>query len=137
MSGKSACIRSRYWLRTSSVRPSRITRLVMSPPGCGCLISSCAKRRQVADYFASAVVTGLATSGDGALFVSPAMAASAKLPSLSYREDGMPSDLSDMSWLSAVNWLYVAIMALFAFVAALLGGLISFRNRIGGALIAA
>jgi hypothetical protein len=38
---------------------------------------------------------------------------------------------------SAVNWLYVAIMAVFAFVAALLGGLISFRNRIGGALIAA
>jgi lipopolysaccharide export LptBFGC system permease protein LptF len=38
---------------------------------------------------------------------------------------------------SAVNWLYVAIMAVFAFVAALLGGLISFRNRIGGALLAA
>jgi len=38
--------------------------------------------------------------------------------------------------LSAVNWLYVAIMAVFAFVAALLGGLISFRNRIGGALLA-
>jgi hypothetical protein len=49
----------------------------------------------------------------------------------------MPSDLSDMSWLSTVNWLYVAIMALFAFVAALLGGLISFRTRVGGALIAA
>jgi lipopolysaccharide export LptBFGC system permease protein LptF len=39
--------------------------------------------------------------------------------------------------LSTVNWLYVAIMAVFAFVAALLGGLISFRNRIGGALLAA
>jgi lipopolysaccharide export LptBFGC system permease protein LptF len=39
--------------------------------------------------------------------------------------------------LSAVNWLYVAIMAVFVFVAALLGGLISFRNRIGGALLAA
>jgi hypothetical protein len=39
--------------------------------------------------------------------------------------------------LSAVNWMYVALMAGFAFVAALLGGLISFRNRIGGALIAA
>ena len=39
--------------------------------------------------------------------------------------------------LSAVNWLFVAIMAALAFVAALLGGLISFRNRIGGALIAA
>jgi len=39
--------------------------------------------------------------------------------------------------LSAVNWMYVALMAGFAFVAALLGGLIAFRNRIGGALIAA
>jgi lipopolysaccharide export LptBFGC system permease protein LptF len=39
--------------------------------------------------------------------------------------------------LSAVNWLYVALMAGFAFVAALLGGVISFNNRIGGALIAA
>jgi hypothetical protein len=39
--------------------------------------------------------------------------------------------------LSAVNWVYVVLMALFAFVAALLGGLISFRNRLGGALIAA
>ena len=39
--------------------------------------------------------------------------------------------------LAAVNWLFVAIMALFAFVAALLGGLISFRNRIGAALISA
>jgi hypothetical protein len=39
--------------------------------------------------------------------------------------------------LSAVNWIYVALMAVFAFVAALLGGLISFRNRIGGALMAA
>ena len=38
---------------------------------------------------------------------------------------------------STVNWLYVAIMAVFAFVASLLGGLISFRNRIGGALLAA
>ena len=38
--------------------------------------------------------------------------------------------------LSAVNWLYVALMAAFAFVAALLGSLISFRNRIGGALLA-
>jgi hypothetical protein len=39
--------------------------------------------------------------------------------------------------LSTVNWIFVAIMAVFAFVAALLGGLISFRNRVGGALIAA
>ena len=39
--------------------------------------------------------------------------------------------------LSTVNWLYVALMAVFAFVAALLGGFISFRNRVGAALIAA
>jgi hypothetical protein len=39
--------------------------------------------------------------------------------------------------LSTVNWVYVALMAVFAFVAALLGGLISFRNRVGGAVIAA
>jgi hypothetical protein len=38
--------------------------------------------------------------------------------------------------LSAVNWIYVVLMAAFAFVAALLGSLISFRNRIGAALIA-
>jgi len=50
---------------------------------------------------------------------------------LSDQEHSMPIDLS------TVNWLYVAIMAVFAFVAALLGGLISFRNRIGGALLAA
>jgi hypothetical protein len=73
----------------------------------------------------------LAASDGERLFVSRRIAASGKLRNLAYREDGMPIDLS------AVNWLYVAIMALFAFVAALLGGLISFRNRIGGALIAA
>jgi hypothetical protein len=39
--------------------------------------------------------------------------------------------------LTTVNWLYVAIMAGFAFVAALLVSLISFRNRVGGALVAA
>jgi hypothetical protein len=39
--------------------------------------------------------------------------------------------------LSTVNWLFVAVMAVFAFVAALLGSLISFRNRVGGAVIAA
>ena len=39
--------------------------------------------------------------------------------------------------LSTVNWIYVALMAGFVFVAALLGSLISFRNRVGGALIAA
>jgi len=39
--------------------------------------------------------------------------------------------------LSTVNWLYVALMAAFVFVAALLGSVISFRNRVGGAVLAA
>ena len=39
--------------------------------------------------------------------------------------------------LTTVNWIYVALMAGFASVAALLGSLISFRNRVGGALVAA
>jgi hypothetical protein len=43
----------------------------------------------------------------------------------------MPIDLSQ------VNWLYVAILSGFVFVAALLGSIISFRNKVGGALIAA
>jgi hypothetical protein len=85
----------------------------------------------VADHSASGIGTGLATRVDGTLFVSRRISASGKLPGLAYREDGMPIDLS------AVNWPFVAIMALFAFVAALLGGLISFRNHVGGALIAA
>lgn len=38
--------------------------------------------------------------------------------------------------LSSVNWLFVALMGCFAFVAALLGSLISFRNRFGGAILA-
>jgi hypothetical protein len=38
--------------------------------------------------------------------------------------------------LSAVNWLYVAILSGIAFVAALLGSLIAFRNRFVGAIIA-
>jgi len=39
-------------------------------------------------------------------------------------------------YLTAVNWAYVGILSLFAFIAALLGSLISFRNRLGGAIIA-
>jgi hypothetical protein len=39
--------------------------------------------------------------------------------------------------LTTVNWIYVALMAGFAFVAALLGSVVSFRNRVGGALVAA
>ena len=38
--------------------------------------------------------------------------------------------------LSSVNWLYVAILSGFAFVAALLGSLIAFNNRFAGAIIA-
>jgi hypothetical protein len=42
----------------------------------------------------------------------------------------MPIDLSN------VNWLFVALMAVMAFVAALLGSLIAFRNRFAGAILA-
>jgi hypothetical protein len=38
--------------------------------------------------------------------------------------------------LSAVNWEYVGLMGLLAFVAALLGSLIAFRNRFAGAILA-
>ena len=38
---------------------------------------------------------------------------------------------------SAVNWLYVAILSGFVFVAALLGSLISFRNKFYAAILAA
>ena len=39
--------------------------------------------------------------------------------------------------LSAVSWDYVGLMTLLAFVTALLGSLIAFRNRFFGAIIAA
>jgi hypothetical protein len=39
--------------------------------------------------------------------------------------------------LSTVNWTFVALMAVLAFVAALLGSLIAFRNRFLGAILAA
>ena len=38
--------------------------------------------------------------------------------------------------LSAVNWAFVGLMTLLAFVSALLGSLIAFRNRFLGAIIA-
>jgi hypothetical protein len=38
--------------------------------------------------------------------------------------------------LSAVNWVFVALMGALAFVAALLGSVIAFRNRFVGAIIA-
>jgi len=37
---------------------------------------------------------------------------------------------------ATVNWTFVVLMGVFAFVAALLGSLISFRNRFWGAVIA-
>jgi hypothetical protein len=39
--------------------------------------------------------------------------------------------------LSTVNWTYVALMAAFVFVATFVGGIISFRNRVGAAVVAA
>ncbi len=36
-----------------------------------------------------------------------------------------------------VNWLYVAILSVFVFIAAWLGSIISLRNKVGGAIIAA
>jgi ABC-type anion transport system duplicated permease subunit len=41
------------------------------------------------------------------------------------------------TYMSDVNWTYVVLMAALAFVAALLGSLIAFRNRFAGAIIAA
>jgi hypothetical protein len=38
--------------------------------------------------------------------------------------------------LSTVNWMFVFLMGVFGFVAALLGSLIAFRNRFAGAVIA-
>lgn len=43
----------------------------------------------------------------------------------------MPIDLAQ------VNWVYVAILSVFVFVAALLGGIIGFRHRVAAAFIAA
>jgi hypothetical protein len=39
--------------------------------------------------------------------------------------------------LATVNWTFVALMAVLAFVAALLGSLIAFRSRFLGAILAA
>ena len=39
--------------------------------------------------------------------------------------------------LSTINWLFVGLMTALAFIAALLGSLIAFRNRVAGAIIAA
>jgi hypothetical protein len=38
--------------------------------------------------------------------------------------------------LSTVNWLFVALMAVFAFVASLIGNLIALRSRFFGSIIA-
>jgi hypothetical protein len=39
--------------------------------------------------------------------------------------------------LATVNWVFVGLMAVLAFVAALLGSLIAFRSRFLGAILAA
>ena len=39
--------------------------------------------------------------------------------------------------LSTINWMFVGLMTALAFIAALLGSLIAFRNRFAGAIIAA
>ena len=39
--------------------------------------------------------------------------------------------------LSTINWLFVGMMSALAFITALLGSLIAFRNRFVGAIIAA
>jgi hypothetical protein len=42
-----------------------------------------------------------------------------------------------LDFLSNVNWLFVGMMTVLAFITALLGSLIAFRNRFLGAIIAA
>jgi hypothetical protein len=37
--------------------------------------------------------------------------------------------------LSTVNWMFVTLMAVFAFIAALLGNLIAFRNLFVGSIL--
>jgi hypothetical protein len=70
-------------------------------------------------------------------WVSRERPASAKLASgvpfgrVITQEQKMPIDLS------TVNWLYVVIMGVFVFVAAVIGNLIALGSRVGGALITA
>jgi hypothetical protein len=45
--------------------------------------------------------------------------------------NGFPIDLA------SVNWLYVAILAAFAFLASLIGNFLSFGRRLSGALLTA
>ena len=45
--------------------------------------------------------------------------------------NGFPIDLA------SVNWLYVAILAAFAFLASLIGNFLSFGRRVSGALLTA
>ena len=45
--------------------------------------------------------------------------------------NGFPIDLA------SVNWLYVAILAAFVFVASLIGNFLSFGRRVSGALLTA
>jgi len=47
----------------------------------------------------------------------------------------MPSDFPID--LASVNWLYVAVLAAFVFVASLIGNLVSFGRKVSGALLTA
>jgi hypothetical protein len=78
------------------------------------LISSTAKRRQ-----------GVAPGDNLGYTIAPCPNG----PTI--QEPTMPIDLS------AVNWLYVAILSGFAFVASLLGNIIAFRSRFLGSIFAA
>ena len=48
----------------------------------------------------------------------------------------MNINVPGVDWLSGVNWIFLFLMMGLAFVAALLGSLIAFRNRFVGAILA-
>lgn len=49
----------------------------------------------------------------------------------------MPTDPTQMDWLAQVDWLYVIVLALFVFVASVIGNVLSFGHRIVAAVISA
>jgi hypothetical protein len=71
-------------------------------------------------------------------WVSREAATSAKLRVHAVESDkrSLRSQTMPIDW-SAVNWLYVAIMAAFVFVAAFIGNIVSLGSRISGALLTA
>jgi hypothetical protein len=64
-------------------------------------------------------------------YTSATTALDAKRHSWVHQELPMPIDLAN------VNWTFVGLMTLLAFVTAVLGSLIAFRNRLAGAIITA